>query len=648
MNRNVYAAILIALSVIIFFALNIFANVAFRQARLDLTESGLFTISDGAIKTLQSIEEPVTLRYFFSEAVATEYPRERAYGARVQDLLQEFAASSGGKLIVEVIEPEQFSEEEELAVALGVTAVGTQSGDSLFLGVVGTNLANGREVIPFLNRDREEFLEYDLTEMIYRLSTFTRPTVGLITSLPLATGAGAGAMGGRPSPFLIYSALEEKFDIRFLSEDFSAIDSDISVLLLAHPGPLTPTALYAIDQYVLNGGRVLAFLDPNSELGTRPGPMGQPDPNSIASSDMEPLLKAWGVNIPDDTVVTDRKRAERVVVPIAGQRRAVDYVVWVSLTEDDINADDIVTADLSKISMGSAGRIVALEGAATKMTPLVTTSDQAMLVAAEEIRYAPNPDLLLQNFQASGERYAIAARISGPVKTAYPNGQPAEPAPEGDADKDVEVDTDEAETLESVPQILASTEDINVIIVADADLFDDQFWVRTQDFFGQTIASPIADNSAFVLNAIENLMGSNELIGLRSRSKSDRPFKVVEQLRRDAQARYMAEDEALTQRISQTEGRLAALERQTPQGEDGAPINAAALSPEQRAEIDQLKNDLRKSHRAQRQVQNNLRRDIEALGGRLAFINIGLVPFLILIFALVSLVLKQRRRAAKQ
>ncbi len=642
MSRRLYASLIIALSVVLFLALNVFSNSALRQARLDLTENGLFTLSDGTKETLGAIEEPVTLRFFYSERLATGFPTISAYGTRVRDMLTEFKSVAGDKLNLEIIDPEPFSPDEDLAASYGIQAVPTQSGETLFFGLAGTNLANGSETIPFFFREREPYLEYDLTEMVHKLTTLVKPKVGLISSLPLQLGPGgvAAAQQGRAEPFLIYRSLDDNFDLVELEGGFDRIDDDIQVLLIAHPGALPAASLYAIDQFVLRGGRAVVFLDPHSEVNAQPGQFGQPDPNAITSSTLDPLMAAWGIEMPLDKVVADANRAQRVIAP-GPTRREVFYVVWMSLLAEDVAADDLVTADIEELGLGTAGHIKILDEKTTDVKPLIQTTADAMLIDVAQVQLAPNPQRLLTGYVPGGEKLTLGVRISGAAATAYPDGVPLKET--GEADVEAEAESDAA----PLPAHVANSADgINVILVADSDLFDDNFWVQKQNFLGQTIAQPVANNSSFVVNAIDNMMGSDALISLRSRTASERPFKVVDDLRRRAETQYLREEEELNAKIASTEARLRDLQRQAPETEglEGA-YNIAALSEQQQAEVERFRRELAESRAALRDVQRNLRKDIDALGNQLRILNIGIVPLMVGLFAVGLFYVRNRRRA---
>jgi ABC-type uncharacterized transport system involved in gliding motility auxiliary subunit len=625
-SRRFYALALIVLAVVIYAALNIALDASVTNAKIDLTENGLFTLSRGTRSTIEKLQEPITLKFFYSKKVASDYAQIQAYANRVRDLLHNYAAISDGKIILEEIDPEPFTPAEDEAVSDGLTGAPTESGDMVYFGLVGTNTIDGKEAIPFFSQDREAYLEYDLTSLIYRLSTPKKPVLGIITSLPLDVGAGGmmAAMQGRSQPYIVYEQLRQTYDTRMVPADFNRIPADVDVLMIAHPAALNDTQTYAIDQFVLRGGRVLVFVDPNSEMASPPGGA---DPQSGQSpvSDLPKLFKAWGIAFDPDKVVVDRSLAQRVQLSADPRNPVTAYPLWLHLTPDNFDKHDPLTANLQVLNLASVGFLTPLKGATTKFTPLVQSSDLAMPISGDEARSKIQPEQLMASIRATGERYTIAARISGPVKTAFPNGPPPQAA--------------NAPPLPA--EIKSSKADANIIVVADTDILDDRFWVRVQDLYGKRLAATFADNGSFVLNAVENLMGSDDLISLRTRATNDRPFTVVQKLQADAQAQFQSEADALKQKMTDTQDRLRALQ----QGGTGTNAQTGTVSAAQQSEIERFRRELLDTRSQLRDVQHNLRKEVDRLGEWLAFINIALVPLLVALFAIGLALLRRRRRA---
>lgn len=617
----------LALLVVLFVSANLFANITFRHARLDLTENGLFTLSDGARNILGRLEEPVTLRFYHARGAMTDYPNMQVYAQRVRDMLEEMTAAANGNLVLEIVEPEAFSESEDLAVQQGLVAQPAADGSLIYFGLVGTNLVDNVEVIPFFSDERQEYLEYDLIRMVANLDQPRKPVLGVLSNLPLDTGAGGimAAMQGLSQPFLIYSELVDRFEVSFLPQQMARIPSNIDVLLLAHPRPLSEPTIYAIDQFAMRGGRIIAFIDPYSEVSLTAGPNGQPLQGYTENSNLPRLMASWGVSMADDAVLVDRANAQRVQTGQDARREVQDYIAWLALGPDAMNDDDLITGNIDSLNLGSVGVLRPTEDATTSFTPLVSSSQDAAIFARDFVRGGPTPGALLRAFEADGQAHVIAARLTGRLNTAFPDGPPSTAAPAA------------GQPLPASPgEHLATHPMGNIIVFADSDVFDDRFWVSEQNYLGQRFGVPIADNAKFLLNAVENLMGSNDLISLRGRERAVRPFTRVAALRRTAEARFLQEEEALSARLGELQAELDTIENQ------GANIaDAAALSTRYR-------NELVETRKALRDVQASLRRDIERLGVRVTWINILLMPAFVVAFAFVMAARRRAQRIATQ
>ncbi|HEV7265631.1 MAG TPA: Gldg family protein [Falsiroseomonas sp.] len=632
-KRGFSAILALVLAAILAVGVNMLADRLLNRARLDLTENRLYTLSDGTRQVLQGLQEPVTLRLFYSRRLGAAIPAYGAYFDRVRAMLEEYVAVSDGRVRLEVLDPEPFSETEDRAQAFGLQGVPVdQSGEQVWFGLVGSNLLDDERTIPFLQPERERFLEYDLTKLVWELSNPTRPVLGVLSSLPLNGDPRAMMMRqpGVGQPYVVMNQLRQFYTVRDVAADAQVIEPDVQVLLVAHPQNLSDATLYAIDQFVMRGGRLIAMTDPHSESqASRPSP-GQPPARETASS-LDRLLNAWGIEAPTDQVVLDQRGAWRVRGDPRDRLQVVDYLAWFNVPEAGLNDGEIATAELAQVTVASAGEVRRREGAAIEFTPLITSSERSQLVDATRVRQEPNPARLLAEFQPGGQEHVLAARVRGQLSSAF---EAAPPPPEG------------AERPADFPAHRARTEGpANLVVVNDADILEDRFWVRTQDFFGQQVATPFSDNGAFVINIADTMAGGEALVGLRSRGESLRPFEMVEDIRRGAEAQYRQTERGLQERLEATERRLREL-RQGPtgpgaQGQQASPV----ITPEQRAEIDRAREEIRRTRGELRQVQLELRRDIEGLEGWLRVLNIVLVPALLTVFAIFLGVVRARRRA---
>ena len=600
-------------------------------ARLDLTADKLYTLSPGTLHTLAEIDEPITLRLYYSKQLGDEVPAYGVYAQRVRELLDQYVAAADGKIRLETYNPQPFSDVEDRAVAFGLQAVPLDSeGDQVYFGLAATNSTDDQQVIPFFSPERERFLEYDLTKLVHSLAVPKKTVVGLISTLPLQ-GDMTAMMQGRPSrPMAVIDQLQQLDKVEPLDVDIDAIPADVDVLMLVHPQNLPPKTLFAIDQFVLRGGKALIFVDPHSELQAAQ-PSQASAPGAPTSSNLTPLFKAWGFEMLPNIVAGDRRDAQQVGVPVAGRgEEPLDYIAWLDLKAANLNRDDMITADLNHITMASAGILEPLPAATTNFEPLIATSPNSTEIPADKLSGLPDVAGLLANFKPDGKRYVLAAHVTGAVKTAFPNGPPQPAAP--GAPKPAEKSRPSGNWLKQ------SEHPINVVVVADTDILDDRVWVQSQDFFGQRVVVPIANNGDFVADSVDLLAGGEDLVGLRSRGTVARPFTVVDRLQREAQARYSAEEHALQQKLKATEAKLADL---TGKDETDTPAN---LSPEQTKAIAQFRAAMLQTRRQLRDVQAALRSDIQRLKGGLEFLDIALVPIIVAVVAVIVGAVRLRRR----
>lgn len=637
--RPRYGQLGLGVLLLVFLAAVALVNVVFRGARLDLTEAGLYTLSEGTRTVLEGIPEPVRLYFFISRGGLSDSPGLRAWADRVEDMLNEFEAHSDGRLDVSVIDPAPFSEDEDRAAAFGLQAVRLPiSDDPLYFGVAGSNAVGDEQFIAFMDPQREQFLEYDLAKLVYSLSRTDEPVVGLVSSLPL-TG-GFDPMQTRVSePWIITSQISDLFDLMDLDIIEDEIDEDVDVLLLVHPKGATPRQLYALEQYLFRGGRALVFIDPLAEAdpATPPGGAmaGMP---ADRSSNLEFLLGHWGLEMPRETVVGDGRYALRISEADGTLARHPAYI-GVDLAEAD--SAEVVTAELDVLNLGFAGYLKANEDAAVQVAPLVRSSSDAGFLDPNLLAFTPDINSLWSGFNPQGEALTLAARLSGTVSSAFPDGRPEAPEEETDSEQDDAAnpfaDAMEEEEEQELPEHIAEGE-VQLIVVADTDLLSDRMWAQAQSIFGQRLVTAFASNGDFVINALDQLAGSSDLMSLRGRAAFSRPFDRVDELRREAEAQFRLTEDRLQQELVSTESRLSELQEARDDQFD------LSLTPEQEAELEKFTDERLRIRRELREVRRNLDASIQRLGAFLKVVNIGLIPLLIGIGGLAVAVLRRRNR----
>ena len=640
--------------------------------RLDLTEDRLFTLAPATREIVSNLEPQIELTFFYSDSATEDVPQIRTYATRVQELLREIVFASNGRLSLTVIDPEPFSEDEDLANQFGIQAVPvTQGGEAIYFGLVAAQqLSEGApdslpisETLPLVRPDQEPFLEYEFVKLITQAANPERRVVALLTELDVDGGFDP-ASGQMLQPWFVTDIIRQLYELRRISAADENIDEDVDIVMLVHPGELSEQMLYAIDQHIMRGGEAIVFLDPNADSLVTRSPQGILVPAGM-SSDLPGLLEAWGVEYDSSKVLADSGLALRVSM---GQgSRPEPHLGMLGIQRSNLDGDDIITSRLETINVSSTGVIAPAEGATTLFEPLMQSSSNSMLMEAALLQDITEPSILFDEFEPTAESYTLAARISGVIDSAFPDGPPPPPAaedsetaeePTGDEDAvlaedessadaetaaadEQDVAGDEAEAAgeeEITPHLAQSEEPVNIVLFADTDLMSDRMWVQVAQFLGQRIPQPFANNGDMIINALDNLAGGANLASIRSRGTYSRPFNRVIEMQRQADDRLREEEGELLARLDETEAAVAELR----QNEEGEPLEQ--IAPEIQAEIDRFNQEMIDTRRRLRDVQFQLTEDIERLGNNLKWLNTLLVPALLSILVLTTFLVRARRR----
>lgn len=644
--------------------------------RIDLTEDQLYTLSDGTRNIVANLDQPVELMFFYSESATEDQPQIRAYGTRVQELLEEIVIASEGNLTLNVIDPEPFSEDEDLATQYGIQAVPvTQGGLEIYFGLVAAPNLDPSEInplnppqpqtMPLIRPDQERFLEYEFMKLVINAANPDRTVIGLITELEIDGGFNP-AVGQATPPWFVMDLIRQLYEVRRVSLTAETIDEDIDILMLVHPQDLSEQLLYAIDQHVMRGGETLVFLDPNADSLVTRSPQGALIPAGMRS-ELPGLLESWGVAFDNDKVLTDSDLALRVRMTQDG--RPAPHLGMLGAQRANLAQDDIITSRLETINFSSAGALSPIEGASTVFEPLIESSTNAMLMDATLLENVTDPSILFDEFESSNQSYVLAARVTGVIDSAFPEGRPEPEEDEADsedeagseADAEVAVAEDnpatplEEESDESsedaseeaagdeeeepvAEHIAQSRGEVNIVLFADTDLLTDRLWVQVAQFLGQRIPQPFANNGDILINTLDNLSGGADLVSIRSRGTYSRPFTRVIELQRQADDRLRTEEAELLDRLAETEAALAELN----QDDEGNPIGQ--ITPEIQAEVDRFNQEMLDTRRRLRDVQFQLTEDIDRLGSNLKAINTIAVPILLTLLALLAHYTRVRRR----
>jgi ABC-type uncharacterized transport system involved in gliding motility auxiliary subunit len=635
----------------LFVALNLGAS-ALTGVRVDLTQDKLFTLSEGTRNILKSLNRPVTLKLYYSRQLGEAAPPFGLHAIRVRDILKEFASVSAGNLTIVEQDPEPFSEIEDTAVEAGLQGIPLdESGEKVYFGMIG-EAGDAKGIIPMFQIDRDRFLEYDLARMVSKLQNPDTARIGVWTSAPMFGDMTARMRGAQTEPWAVIRQMQGNFAVRQLVLP-EQLGEDVDLLILAHAAHLNDQELYAIDQYLMRGGRAVIFVDPYNEgAASRRFTVGAvPE-----SSNLKKLFEAWGVSVTENKLAADMSLARLVNAGSEQQIVPAPYVTWLQLGADSISNTDLVTSNLNRLNLASAGAISLKDGAQLKGEPLLWTTTNSQLVDVKNIS-GQRPDIrgMVERFKASGEKQVLAMRLTGSVKSAFPEGPPKDRKPEkkeepasdsgNSTNKKASQGKVEEEKVKPKSHVAESQEPLNLIVVADTDMLSNVFWVQMRQFYGRRFTTPVANNGDFVLNAVENLSGSSDLIGLRSRGSAHRPFTKIEEMQEAAQEQFKSEEQRLMRQLEETEKKLLTLQGGPRPGEGAdAP---KTLTEEQKAEVRKFTDELLVTRKALRQVRHDLRKDIDSLRNRLSFLNIALVPFLVTIAAagLGAARVRRRKRA---
>ena len=608
-RRSTLLVAALVLLVLVFVPLIVASSRWLHATRIDLTADRLYTLTPGTLKVVDSLQRPLRLTLYFSAHAARDLPQLRSYEQRVREMLQEMVARSRGHIRLQLIDPVPYSDDEASAEGAGLTAAnGGSNGERVFFGLAGSAMSGpldgdaGDErsaertlAISFFDPAREAFLEYDIAKLLYELNQTHKPDIAILTTLPIQ---GNPALGEQPWAAL--QQLEPLFTLRTLDPaTLERVDPSIKVLLLIHPGKLAPAAQYAVDQYVLGGGHLALFVDPMAEMA-RPA-LGVPDEATEDDVGVARLLKAWGVVYDPRRVVLDRARA--LQIELGGSN--FNHPAMLDLGTAELNREDVITSSLQRINVSTAGHFDLAPSATTRLSPLLQTSAEAQVVSRKTVEAsAGDPTQLLRNYVPDNTHYVLAARLHGPMVSAFPEfaARPGHRA--------------------------TSAARAEVILVADTDLLSDRLWVEPQTILGQTMMRVFANNGDFITNLVDNLSGSSALLSIRGRSTSQRPFTRVQALRNVADQKFLQKEYELEQELAETRKRLDELQ-------PGKSAASGAASAEQRREIEQFRQRQLAINKELRDVQHQLNAEIDALGLRLKVINITLVPGLLVLIGLL-------------
>ena len=623
-----YSTVGVVAMLVLVIALNVVGS--FVKVRADLTAEKAYTLSAGTKAILKKLDTPVKLRFYCTQDDNNMPVPLKSYARRIEDLLSEYRQLSNGKIIIQKLDPQPDSDAEESAAMDGIEGQMIAVGERIYLGLAVSCL-DAKVPISGLLPDRERLLEYDITRAISQVIAAKKPVIGVMSGLPVF-GAPQNPMmmmrgGGQASePWVFIGELKRDYTVRQVEMNTDKIDDDIKTMVVVYPKDISDTAQFALDQFVLRGGKLIAFLDPLSIVDNRAGGMNALQRAASSGATMDKLLKGWGLEFDMSKVVMDRTFMTQI--NRGGRAEAAPTVL--SMTPEGLSTNDVATAQIDTMLLPFSGVFTGTPAAGLKQDVLIRTSEKSQLI--EKMMAEFGGESAAKDFVPSGKQYALAVRLSGKFKTAFPDGKPAaKPDP---ANKDAAPEP-KGDVLKE------SKTDGYVVLVGDSDMIYDQFCVQVQNFFGQKIVTPQNGNLTLLQNMVDQMSGDSDLIGLRSRAVSTRPFTVVKRMQAEAEDRFRAKIKEVESSLQVTQQRLNELQQSKDKSQK------FIMSPEQQQELANFRKKEAEAKRELKEVRKSLRKEIDSLENRLKWINIAAMPFLVTLSGVALAVVKRKKTAAK-
>ena len=625
LNNENKLPLIFLLAIISFLSFNVLNKNFLKNLRFDLTRYNVYTLSDGTKSILKSIKEPLDFKLFYTKQIGDLNPVYQNYYDRVKEILEQYVLLSNNKIKLRILNPKPFSDEEDKAVEYGLQGAEIIAGVYGYFGLVATNSTDDEEKIIFFQPDRSPFLEYDLSKIVTNLANPNRRIVGLYTDLPMLGTFNPLAKSEEAAaapPWAVYNQMKEFFEIKRIHEKTRSIPDGLKLLMLVHPKKIPDRLIYMIDQFVLRGGKLLVFIDPNSETESF-----SPDADQINgsnSSNLSELLEKWGVELAENKVVGDLLSARRVEIGASDQPSVTDYLAWLDIKKDHMDDTHQVTSKVQRLTFATSGFLKNnKKNNKINFKRLVWSTTQSMQIDVSEV-ISPDPTTLLRNFVPSNEELTLVAEIKGSFLTNFPDGPPV---------------TNRKDDFDKNKHINESIKPTTLVVLADADMLYDEYWLKYEQS-GEVL--PIANNADFTVNLLEYLNGTEDLIGLRGKGVSSVPFIKVEKIQKEAEQKFRSKEQELLEKLNNYQSKLENIQTGSGKGEE-----STLLTKEENLEIDKFREEMIFVRSELRKVQNALRKDIEKLDSTLKFFNIFLVPILLVIISVVLGFIERRKRHQK-
>ena len=610
---------------VILLAVNFIAGAV--PGRADLTHGNAYTLSGGTKRILEKIPAPVKVRFYASKSETAMPVHLKTYAKRIEDLLNEYKARAKGKLVLEKYDPVPDSDAEDSANLDAIEAQPINTGEKFYLGL-SVSYLDKRVAIPLLSPERETLLEYDLTRAISQVSKPAKPVVGIMTVLPMFGSPAMQMMNQPPQPvWAVVNELQRDYEVREVPMTSTRIDDDVKVLMVVHPRGISNSAQYSIDQFIMRGGKLIAFLDTYAYFDQMKNPVNPQIQMGGGASSLEKLFTAWGITLDPSKVVADMQYMR------TNAQRALPTLL--NLTAGAFNSQDVVTSQVGTMLLPFAGSFSGKPVAGLTQTVLIKSSTSAELRDSLMATHAVDPNGM--TLKAAGVEYPIAIRLNGKFKTAFPEGQP-KAEPKVDPNNPDAPKPDE----KPVPQIKESAQENAVVLIADADMLSDQASIQdVGESMGQRVYIPRNGNINFAQSLVELFAGDENLITLRSRAAQFRPLTVVQQMEAKAAESYAGKIRELEQTLATAQQKITELQKTKAEGQQ------YILSPEQKIELENFRKKQADTRKDLKELRKSLRTDSDALEFWTKLINVGAMPLLVALAGIALAMVKRRRVAAQ-
>ncbi|MBT5477908.1 MAG: hypothetical protein HOK45_02445 [Verrucomicrobia bacterium] len=633
-----------SLGVVIMLVMVVLVNViaGHLKTRIDLTSEKLYTLSEGTKQILGELDTDVEIRFYATRDEKVMPPNFKNYISHIEDILDEYSQYSGGHLKITKYNPEPDSDAADLATSDGVTGQALSFDDRIYLGLA-ISMLDKTVSLPFLDPNREKLLEYDLTRAITQVTVDDKPIVGVMSALPV--------FGQQPNPMMaqmgqappqqpawfLIDQLQQDFEVREVPLTAESIAADLDLLVVIHPKDITGSTQYAIDQYLLAGGKLIAFLDAMAIVDQTPSPNGNnmlgPPPST---SNLPELLSAWGIEFEGSKIAADRLFAREISFQRGAPPQVQPGILF--LDPKGINADDVITSQIDQLLIPFAGVFKGEPAEGLEQTVLLHTSEESQLVDAFMARLSG--ENIMKEFKSDEKKYSLAIRLNGKFKTAFPDGKPGS----GVEPEEDDLDNDDKETEPEAPSLKESEEGASVVLFADADFIYDNFSVQQQNFLGSRMVQLLNGNLPMAQNVVEQMAGDSRLISVRSRATMNRPFTKIRDMEVEAAKAYQARINELEEKKREAEQKINDIQRTR---QDAGQGQRFVLTPEQKSELENLRENNKKVSEDLKDMRRNLRKDIDSLQNTLKWVNIAGMPFLITMGGIFIALVKRKRTAAR-